>query len=130
MDNYLPVRDALASPANPFLLAGLDQRGLYQCGILRMFRCAVRDIGLDQQRQCVVTMIISPPTPHSLRHSFAVNTLKQVKERGVSAQNALPILAVYMGHSEYKHTIKYLKLSDADHHRHLTQFISTKKAGP
>jgi len=130
MDNYLPVRDALAPAENPFLLAGLDQRGLYNCGILRMFRCAVRDIGLDQQRQRVATMIISPPIPHSLRHSFAVNILKQVKERGVSAQNALPILAVYMGHSEYKHTLKYLKLADAEHHRQLTQFIATKKAGP
>ena len=56
--------------------------------------------------------VFSSPTPHSLRHSFAVNTLKCVKERGRSAQNALPVLAAYMGHSEYKHTIKYLKFLD------------------
>jgi len=60
------------------------------------------------------------------RHSFAVNTLKKVKERGMSPQNALPVLAVYMGHSEYKHTTKYLKLAGADHHRQFTNFMVKK----
>lgn len=127
MENYLPVRDALAPTANPFLLAGIDQGSLYNGGILKMFRCAVRDIGLDQPRQRIATMIISRPIPHSLRHSFAVNTLKRIKQRGLSTQNALPVLAVYMGHSKYKHTLKYLKLADADHHRQFTGFIASQK---
>jgi len=129
MANYLAVRGVLASPHNPFLLAGLYQRSLSKPRIYNMFRGAVKDIGLDRPRQRIANTIISPPTPHSLRHSFAVNTLKQVKQRGASPQNALPILAVYMGHSEYKHTVKYLKLADADHHRQITRFIVSNKAG-
>ena len=129
MANYLAVRGVLASPHNPFLLAGLYQRSLSKPRIYNMFRGAVKNIGLDQSRQRIANTIISPPTPHSLRHSFAVNTLKQVKQRGASPQNALPILAVYMGHSEYKHTVKYLKLADADHHRQITRFILSNKAG-
>jgi len=126
MDNYLTVRDALASADNSFLLAGLFERSLCDDKIRTMFRLAVNDIGLDQPRQRIGNTIISSPTPHSLRHSFAVNTLKRVKERGLSPQNALPILAVYMGHSEYKHTTKYLKLADADHHRRITHFMANK----
>ncbi len=129
MANYLAARGVLALPHNPFLLAGLYQRSLCDTGISHMFREAVKAIGLDQPRQRMANTIISPPTPHSLRHSFAVNTLKQVKQRGASPQNALPILAVYMGHSEYKHTVKYLKLADADHHRQITRFIVSNKAG-
>jgi hypothetical protein len=61
-----------------------------------------------------------------LRHSFAVNTLKSVKKRGRSAQNALPVLAAYMGHSEYKHTIKYLKFLDAYQRLGLVNFVRTQ----
>ena len=50
------------------------------------------------------------------------------KKRGRSAQNALPILAAYMGHSEYKHTIKYLKFIDAQQRLGLVNFIGTHPA--
>ena len=58
--------------------------------------------------------LVRRTTCHSLRHSFAVNTLKRIKLRGESPQQALPVLAAYLGHSEYKHTAKYLKLLDAE----------------
>jgi hypothetical protein len=62
-----------------------------------------------------------------MRHSFAVNTLNSVQKRGGSAQNALPVLAAYMGHSEYKHTIKYLKFIDAQQRLGLVNFIGTHR---
>ena len=61
---------------------------------------------------------------------FAVNTLKSVKKRGRSAQNALPVLAAYMGHSEYKHTIKYLKFLDAYQRLGLVNFVSRQPDQP
>ncbi|MCP3887966.1 MAG: hypothetical protein GY702_03705, partial [Desulfobulbaceae bacterium] len=67
---------------------------------------------------------ISGPTPHALRHSFAVNTLRRIKERGDSPQNGLPVLAVYMGHKKYTYTIYYLKLIDSDQHRNLVDFMN------
>jgi len=60
-----------------------------------------------------------------LRHAFAINTLRRVKERGRSPQNALPVLAVYMGHSKYKHTIKYLKVLDAGQRQGLFYFATS-----
>ena len=55
------------------------------------------------------------PTVHSLRHSFAVNTLKNASERGKNPENVLPVLSAYMGHTEYKYTTLYLKVIDAEH---------------
>ena len=44
-----------------------------------------------------------------------------------SPQNALPVLAVYMGHSEYKHTIKYLKVIDAEQRQGLLDAAASQK---
>jgi integrase/recombinase XerD len=124
--NYLAVRRALlGNVVNNYLLANYAARGLNDNRVRRVFDQAVSDIGLEQSRQIIGNLNISAPTPHSLRHSFAVNTLKRVRERGKSALNALPVLAAYMGHSEYKHTIKYLKVIDAQQRLQLVSFVRT-----
>jgi integrase len=126
LENYLAARRGLlGNVVNNYLLANYAARGLNDNRVRTVFHRAVSDIGLAQTRQIVGNVNISSPTPHSMRHSFAVNTLKSVKKRGGSAQNALPVLAAYMGHSEYKHTIKYLKFIDAQQRLGLVSFIDT-----
>jgi integrase/recombinase XerD len=115
IENYLAARNTLLrDDQNPYLLAGKNQKPLRDHQVRWRFRRAVKDIGLNRSRQVIGNMNFSAPTPHSLRHSFAVNTLRRIKEQGKAPQNALPVLATYMGHSEYKHTIKYLKVLDAE----------------
>jgi integrase/recombinase XerD len=124
IENYLSVRQSLlAYDENPYLLAGRKQRPLTAAQVRYLFGKAVKDIGLDQPRKVIGNMNFSQPTAHSLRHSFAVNTLKSIKERGGSPQHALPVLAAYMGHSEYKHTTTYLTFLDAEHRQGLIDFI-------
>jgi len=131
LENYLAVRRALlGNVVNNYLLANYAARGLNDNRVRLVFDQAVSDIGLEQSRQIIGNLTISSPTPHSLRHSFAVNTLKRVKKRGNSAQNALPVLAAYMGHSEYKHTIKYLIFIDAQQRLGLVNFITTHRHQP
>jgi len=131
LENYLAVRRRLLGDGvNQYLLANYTGRGLNDNRVRLVFHRALSDIGLDQPRQVIGNLNISSPTPHSMRHSFAVNTLKRVIERGKSAQNALPVLAAYMGHSEYKHTIKYLKVIDAQQRLGLVNFISTHPDQP
>jgi integrase/recombinase XerD len=126
IENYLSVRGAMLSDnRNPYLLAGSDRKGLDGNRIRAVFHRAVKDIGLDQPRRAIGSTNFSSPTPHSLRHSFAVNTLKKVKERGECPQNALPILATYMGHSEYKHTVKYLRVLDAEQRQGMVAFAGS-----
>ena len=131
LDNYLAVRRCLlVNVDNKYLLANSTGKGLNDNRVRTVFHRAVSDIGLKQSRQIIGNVNISCPTPHSLRHSFAVNTLCSVKKRGKSAQNALPVLAAYMGHSEYKHTIKYLKFLDAYQRLELINFVRTKTHQP
>jgi integrase/recombinase XerD len=126
LENYLAARRYLpAGSDNKYLLANSTGKGLTDNRVRTVFHRAVSDIGLKRPRQIIGNVNISSPTPHSLRHSFAIHTLSSVKKRGGSAQNALPVLAAYMGHSEYKHTIKYLKFIDAQQRLGLVNFINT-----
>jgi integrase len=127
LENYLAVRrQLLGDVSNRYLLANYTGRGLNGNRVRTVFHRAVSGIGLEQSRQIIGNVNISCPSPHSLRHSFAVNTLCSVKKRGRSAHNALPVLATYMGHSEYKHTIKYLKFLDAHQRLQLVNFVGTQ----
>ena len=124
IENYLAVRWCLlANVDNKYLLANSTEKGLNDNRVRSVFHQAVSDIGLEQPRQITGNLNISCPTPHSLRHSFAVNTLSGIKKRGGCPNNALPVLATYMGHSSYMYTIKYLKVIDAQQRLGLVNFI-------
>ncbi len=128
LENYLAVRKSmLVNRQNRFLFAGAKQKRLGDNTVRCVFRQAVRDIGLDQPRQVIGNTNFSAPTVHSLRHSFAVNTLKKAQARGRSPQNALPILATYMGHCEYKYTVRYLKMIDAEKRKQFLDFSVQQK---
>jgi integrase len=127
IENYLAVRKSLCpDDQNPYLLAGRNQRALTDDKIRSVFHQAVRDMGLNRPKQFIGNITFGSPTPHSLRHSFAINTLKQLKERGKSPQHALPVLAAYMGHLKYQHTGAYLKVSDAKHLAGLIEFVKSQ----
>ena len=128
IDNYLSVHKALKPrDPNPYLLAGKNQGPLKDEQIRYVFRKALKDIGLDQERRVIGNVNFSQPTPHSLRHSFAVNTLMMIKQRGQSPKGALPVLAAYMGHSEYKYTSVYLRVADAQSRKNLVDFSLWQK---
>jgi site-specific recombinase XerD len=127
IENYLQVRKSLLpDDQNPYLLAGKEKKGLTDDQVRRLFHKSVKDIGLGQKRQVIANTNFSSPTPHSLRHSFAINTLKRIKEQGKSPNNALPVLADYMGHSSYKNTTTYLKFIDAQQRQQLFHFATSK----
>ena len=127
IENYLALREVLhCDDQNPYLLAGQKQKGLLTRHIYRAFHQAVKDIGLEQSRRTIANTTFGSPTPHSLRHSFAINTLKRIREQGKSVQNALPTLAAYLGHSKYIHTLVYLKVLDAHQRQGLFYFSISK----
>ncbi len=112
-----------------FLLVKVKGDKLIRMFINRRFKKALTYINLDQPRKIIGTTNFSRPSHHSLRHSFAVNTLKRIKQQGKSCQNALPVLAAYMGHSKYKYTTHYLKVLDAEHRRQMLDFSISKSEG-
>lgn len=128
IENYLAVRKSMpGSRKNLFLLAGTQKKRINDNRVRLVFHQAVKNIGLKQSRQVIGNTNFSAPTVHSLRHSFAVNTLKAVQARGRSPQNALPVLATYMGHCEYRYTVKYLKMIDAKKRKQFLDFSIQQK---
>jgi site-specific recombinase XerD len=114
VENYLAVRTALrADDQNPYLLAARKQRRLRDGQVRDAFYQAVKDIRISQPKQVIGNITFGKPLPHSLRHGFAINTLNQIKARGNCPQQALPVLATYMGHRKYQYTAAYLKVKDA-----------------
>jgi len=114
IENYLAVRTALrADDQNPYLLAARKQRQLRGRQVRDAFHQAVKDIRINQPKQIIGNITFGKPLPHSLRHAFAINTLNQIKARGNCPQQALPVLATYMGHRKYQYTAAYLKVKDA-----------------
>ena len=127
IENYLAVRRASRTDdQNPYLLAARKQRRLRDDQVRDTFHQAVEDIGLSRAKQTIGNITFGKPVPHSLRHTFAINTLKQIKDRGQSTQRALPVLAVYMGHRKYQYTAAYLKVSSADHLTGLIEFAKSQ----
>jgi len=121
INNLLKVRRSFPDDS-PFLLIKVKGNRLVRMFINRRFKQALTYINLDQPRKIIGTTNFSNPSHHSLRHSFAVNTLKRIKQQGKSCQNALPVLAAYMGHSKYKYTTYYLKVLNAEHRRQMFDF--------
>jgi integrase len=114
LDNYLAARKACRpGDHNPFLLAGRNGQPLKVDRFRRVFHRAVEASGLKRPKRIMGNMTFGSAVPHSLRHSFAINTLNRIKARGVSARHALPVLAAYMGHRKYQYTAAYLKVKDA-----------------
>lgn len=56
---------------------------------------------------------IYQPRIHDLRHTFAVNRLKQWYENGEDVHQLLPALSTYMGHKHLSHTSVYLTMTDS-----------------
>ncbi len=114
LDNYLAAHKACCpGDQNPYLLAGRNGQPLKAYQARTVFHRSVESIGLKQPKRTMGNMTFGSPVPHSLRHAYAINTLNRVKARGISPQQALPVLAAYMGHRKYQYTAAYLKVKDA-----------------
>jgi len=128
IENYLATRLTFRDNVrNPFLLAGFGEKPLSANKIYPVFHQAVKDIGREHPRRIIANTTFAAPTPHSLRHSFAVNSLKRIKHRGGSPQKALPVLSAYMGHRKYRYTAVYLKVLDAQKRQQMVDFAISRQ---
>ena len=103
LDRYADLRDRVCPRprSDAFLLSRNGTRLLYQCVRLVFMRLA-RAAGLEDRSPG------SRPRPHSLRHSFAVNTLRDWYANDLDVQARLPLLTTHMGHVTPASTYYYL----------------------
>jgi integrase len=130
LDNYLQLRMSCCQE-NRYLLPGIfKNKGLTPHYMYPCFHQTLRDLGLASSKHVIATTTFGAPTIHSLRHSFAVNTLKALKQRGDDPRQGLPVLAAYMGHRKYRYTSLYLKMLDADQRNNLVDFTLSHQGKP
>ena len=48
---------------------------------------------------------------HCLRHTFVQRSFVQLKEMGISVDNSVPYLSIYLGHSNLRQTERYMKFT-------------------
>jgi integrase len=103
LDRYAELRDRVCPRprCGAFFLSRNGTRLLYQC-VRRVFMRLVAAAGLEDGLRR------SRPRPHSLRHSFAVNTLRDWYSADVDVQARLPVLTTHMGHVTPASTYYYL----------------------
>ena len=66
----------------------------------RLLKDAVIPVRYDGKRQRI----------HDLRHTFAVNSLKQMEDKGFDLYTSTSVLSVYLGHKSITETEYYLRL--------------------
>jgi len=127
INNYLATRESLQKDdPNPYLLAGLKQAPIPMERVYRFFLAAVEAIGIDREEHRIGDITLGRARPHSLRHAFAINTMKRIRDQGKDPHHALPVLAAYMGHAKYQYTAAYLKVLDAENLQGLVDFAKSQ----
>ena len=115
-DRLIPIASSLADRIDKFINAfhkySLDTAYLFQS-----FRKGKMDNSTVYRRfrqylQCAnIPHTDAGPRVHDLRHNYAVKCLKKWVLAGEELTNLLPYLAAYMGHSDFRGTQYYLRLT-------------------
>ena len=85
------------------LFLSLRRKPLRPSDVDKAFRAAVKRVGLPPGRGRV------RPTPHSLRHTFAVRALETCPDGRDAITKHMLALSTYLGHSKVAHTYWYLE---------------------
>ena len=99
LERYLKHRLSY-TPFDNHVFVSLRGKPLLVEDIERAFRVAVNRIGLRRKPR---------PTPHSLRHSFAVRALEAAPDGRDRISEHMLALSTYLGHSKVSHTYWYLE---------------------
>ena len=111
LQNYLDIRRSQLGTVNEnpyFFLTYWKDKGNRKT-LAQYFVMAVKELGMYQPPQIKGNVIMGPPCTHSLRHSFAVNTIRRWKAEGKNINQIADTLATYMGHCSFSNTQTYLK---------------------
>ncbi len=102
LERYLEQRRPYA-PLDDHVFVSLRRKPLIIYGVETAFRTVANAIGLP-------CLPVQPrPTPHSLRHSFAVRSLESCPDGRDHITKHMLALSTYLGHGNVAHTYWYLE---------------------
>ena len=102
LERYLHQRRPYA-PLDDHVFVSLRRKPLLPADVDTAFRTAVQHIGLPHGRGR------ARPTPHSLRHAFAIRALQTCPDGRDAISRHMVALSTYLGHSNVANTYWYLE---------------------
>lgn len=111
--NYLKIRahfEAASQSEYVFLRQWGSNRHLGNHELGKPFLAKVRELGIWRPVKIEGNTVFGSPTPHSLRHAFAVRTIRRWQALGLSIDQIADTLTTYMGHTHFSSTQAYLKI--------------------
>lgn len=102
LERYLRQRHHHA-PLDDHVFVSWQRKPLSVAAVEKAFRKAVKRVGLPSR------LGRARPTPHSLRHAFAVRALETCPDGRDAITKHMLTLSTYVGHSEAAHTYWYLE---------------------
>ena len=102
LEDYLRQRRPFA-PLDDHVFVSLRRTPLQPTAVDKVFRAAVKRMGLPHGRGH------TRPTPHSLRHAFAVRALLTCPDGRDAITRHMVALSTYLGHSDVAYTYWYLE---------------------
>ncbi len=102
LERYLHQRRPYA-PLDDHVFVSIRRRPLLAADVDTAFRTAVKHLGLPHGRGR------TRPTPHSLRHAFAVRALRTCPDGRDAISHHMVALSTYLGHSNIANTYWYLE---------------------
>lgn len=94
-----------SNPDDYFFFTKNKETPIGQSAIHSSFRAILNLAHIEKNKE-------SDPRIHSFRHTFAVRCLKNFVNENKDLNAYMPILKTYMGHSKFKSTEYYLKLTN------------------
>jgi integrase/recombinase XerD len=113
LEHLLELRKDLFGipPEGPFFLALPARRSYKPYSISDYFRRVMRHLGIYRPQGTYQGCTQGTPHLHELRRAFAVHRLMRWYREQVDVDAKLPLLATYMGHSNFAYTKTYLTLT-------------------
>jgi integrase len=102
LERYLRQRRPYA-PFDDHIFVSLRRKPLLLDDVETAFRTAIDKIGLQPRLK------LTRPTPHSLRHTFAVRALEACPDDRDRITKHMLALSTYLGHSSVRYTYWYLE---------------------
>lgn len=109
IQNYLSVRRSYIGEENPIIFLGYDGVESNRKSLAWYFKKVLKELDMYNEPKIKGNTIFGSPSPHSFRHSFAVNTVRRWASEGKDINKVADTLATYMGHCDFEYTQVYLK---------------------
>ena len=130
VSRYIPVSDSLkeillnyaegidmSEGDKPFFQSSYSGEFLSYSAMKYMFQKIFHRAGITEKDG-------RKPTIHSIRHTFCTRSLSKMLKEGMDVYTAVPILAAYVGHTNYANTENYIHFTEQDHEDFISQEFS------